>query len=125
MQVQGFQVNALIRKSWAYQRKNVSSLLCILLAPIVIATLLGVLQSLVNNLLRDKGKVCSQTLNTQSSVLLPLWPLSLPILGALQPVALEVDMVCSNAYSVCILVPRVLQVASRTHAALEHLRPVV
>lgn len=57
MQVQCFQVNALLRKSWAYQRKNISSLLCVLLAPIVVATLLGILQSLVNNLLSEKGKV--------------------------------------------------------------------
>ena len=44
VQVQGFQVNALMRKSWAYQRKNVSMNICILMCPIITSILLGVLQ---------------------------------------------------------------------------------
>lgn len=59
VQVKGFQVNALLRKSWAYQRKNISMNMCILLAPIVIAALLGVFQILISNLLSGIGSVCS------------------------------------------------------------------
>lgn len=56
--MQRHQVNALMRKSWAYQRKNMVSNVCIVLAPIVIATLLGVLQYLIQQTLDDEDRVC-------------------------------------------------------------------
>lgn len=49
VQLQGFQVNALVRKSWACQRKNISMSVCMLLAPIFVATLLGLLQMLLDD----------------------------------------------------------------------------
>lgn len=55
MQVQGFQVNALMRKSWAYQRKNVSMNICILMSPIVTATVLGVLQYVIDKAIADSA----------------------------------------------------------------------
>ena len=57
LQVQTRQVNALLRKSWAYQRKNVCGNIFILCAPILICALLGVLQTLLDNLISDDAKV--------------------------------------------------------------------
>lgn len=57
LQVQARQVNALLRKSWAYQRKNICSNIFILVAPIVICALLGVIQTLLDNLISDDAKV--------------------------------------------------------------------
>jgi hypothetical protein len=57
LQVAGKQVNALLRKSWAYQRKNICMNIFILLAPIAIAILLGVLQALFDSLLSDQSQV--------------------------------------------------------------------
>ena len=71
MQVEGFQVNALLRKSWAYQSKNISMNVCILLAPIVIAILLGVLQLLINSLLSSRGQARSNCVYSQCCVACP------------------------------------------------------
>ena len=53
VQVQGFQVNALMRKSWAYQRKNASMNICTLMSPIVCATVLVVLQYIIDKSIED------------------------------------------------------------------------
>jgi hypothetical protein len=47
------QFNALLRKSLAYQRKNVWVNVCVLLAPIILAILLAILQKLFDDLLLD------------------------------------------------------------------------
>jgi cell division protein FtsX len=57
MQVQGKQVNALLRKSWAYQRRNVCMNVCVLLSPIILCAILGVMQIVINNLIGSIGKV--------------------------------------------------------------------
>lgn len=62
LQVQVRQVNALLRKSWAYQRKNICSNVFILVAPIVICALLGVLQTLLDNLISEDAKVTTRLL---------------------------------------------------------------
>jgi hypothetical protein len=50
-------VDALLRKSWTYQRKNICMNLCVILSPVVLVTILGVLQSLVDNLVSEFTKV--------------------------------------------------------------------
>lgn len=49
MQVRAFQVNALVRKSLTYQKKNVSTNICVLVTPIIIIGLLAAIQRLIDN----------------------------------------------------------------------------
>lgn len=42
-------MNALVRKSWTYQRKNISMNVCVLMAPIVVAILLASMQTLLDD----------------------------------------------------------------------------
>lgn len=58
VQVQWHQVDALMRKSWAYQRKNIFSNVAVILSPIIIAIILGVLQTLLQRELDDDDRVC-------------------------------------------------------------------
>lgn len=51
------QVNALLRKSWAFQRKSIISNLAIIFAPVFVAAVLGSLQALLNRLISEQSQV--------------------------------------------------------------------
>lgn len=54
------QLNALLRKSLVYQKKNWGQNCCVLVSPVVLIALLGIMQTLIDQLLdRDEAKVCS------------------------------------------------------------------
>lgn len=57
MQVKKQELSALLRKSLAYQKKNVAQNCCVLLAPIVLIGLLGIMQALLDNLTQDEATV--------------------------------------------------------------------
>eukprot|EP00892_Ulva_mutabilis_P007665 jgi/Ulvmu1/5270/UM022_0064.1 len=64
--VQARQVNALLRKSLAYQRKNICSNVFILCAPIIICALLGVLQTLLDNIVAGDAKCGCECIRCQT-----------------------------------------------------------
>ena len=68
MQVQKKQINALLRKSLTFQKKNYCMNACLVISPILLTGLLGLLQFLIGRVINEENKARPRTFCTNSAL---------------------------------------------------------